>query len=317
MDEQTIAQEATSTEPEYSDAEAPSVELPEGTEPEVSIDGNGEVQFRDDFFGDVKEEPESEQPFSQPAPQYYTDEELKATPYEEWDIGRLPEQLRGYADIVRTQLEQRRNQQQAQARIEQMPEVPPGYAVPHQYTPKELADEAQKLAIQKLGLSDAEDFDDYEPEHRAALQMAMNEIAQKDYANRQEYARVSKEYQDLQRFNAEVLRRPDYAEFNRWFDSQMKAEGLTLQQVNEALQRAVDAGRGNNWQAVQNAVTQWYGEFLAWKQRARQPVQRRQTPPVLESTSSGYEGNRSVNLRDFGELDMESQAQALMKMGIV
>ena len=322
MDEQTIQEqaEATSPEPEYTpEAEAPSVEVPEGTEPEVSIDSNGEVQFREDFFGDIpNDEPE---PDIQPnVPSYYTADELKATPYEEWDINRLPEQFREYANIVRVQLEQRRAQQlaqaQAQAQIQQRSDVPPGYTAPHEYTPKELADEARKAAMQKLGLTDEDDFDDYEPEHRAALQMAMNEISQKDYAARQEYARVSKEYQDLQKFNAEIVRRPDYVEFNNWFNARMKAEGLTPEQVNTALQQAVDAGRGNNWATIQNAVTAWYREFRSGRQQGR-PGARTQKPPVLESTGSGYEGRGSVNLRDFGGLDIDGQAQALMRMGIV
>ncbi len=318
MDEQqTIQPEVTtSAEPDYTPApEAPRVDVPEGTTPEVSIDSNGDVQFREDFFGDVKDEPEA--PDYHEAPQYYTTDELKATPYENWDINRLPEQFREYADIVRGQLEQRRIQAQAQTQIQSRGNVPPGYEAPHQHTPKELAEEAQRLALEKLGLEDADDFDDYEPEHRAALQMAMNEISQRDYAAKQEYARVSREYQELQRFNAELVRRPDYTEFNNWFDARMKAEGLTPQQVNAALQGAVDAGRGNNWGTIQRALTQWYGEFLSGKQQYRTAGTRTQRPPVLESTGSGYEGRGSVNLRDFGEMDMDRQAQALMRMGIV
>ena len=317
MDEQsTTATEATSLEADYSpEAEAPSVDVPEGTTPEVSITDSGDVQFREDFFGDVKDEPEAAE--APAAPSYYSTEELKATPYEEWDINRLPEQFREYADIVRGQLEQRRMQAQAQTQIQSRGDVPPGYEAPHRYTPKELANEAQKIAIEKLGLEDPDDFDDYEPEHRAALQMAMNELSQKDYAAQQEYARVSKEYQDLQRFNAELVRRSDYADFNRWFDARMKAEGLTAQQVNAALQGVVEAGRGHNWGAVQRALTQWYGEFLSGRQQSGTSMRRTGRPPVLESTGTGYEGRGSVNLRDFGEMDMDRQAQALMRMGIV
>lgn len=302
---ETTAQEtAEVTSPEAGYPEETSAPLPEETEPEVGVTEDGEVNFRDDFFGDVKDEPEAE------APKYYTAEELTDTPYEEWDIERLPEDVRRYADIVRSQMVAR----QAQAQRPQRPTTPPGYEAPHEYTPKELAEDAQKLAVQKLGLTDADEFDDYEPEHRAALNMAMQELVQKDYAARQTYARVTREYQDLQRFNDEMTRRPDWLEFDRWFAGRMKAENLTPEQVNAALSAAVNSNGGGNWSAVQKAMTQWYREFQAGKQSGRGRAQR---PPALESTSSGYEGRGSINLRDFGDMDMDRQAQALMKLGIV
>ena len=305
MDEQmtAVSAEATSSEEGYT-PEVTDASLPEGAEPEISVNEEGEVQFRDDFFGDVPDEPEPEPE----APKYYTMDELTNTPYEQWDINRMPEQMRDYANIVRSQLEQRRTQEQLRSRPREVPNM----EIPHAYTPKELAEEAQKLAIEKLGLEDADDFDDYEPEHRAALQMAMNELSQRNSADVARYQRASGEYQQLQEFNAYLAGRPDWKEFDQWFAGRMKAEGLTPQQVNMALNEAVNRDGGGHWSAVQNALTQWYREFQGSKQGGR--VKR---PPRLESSGTGYDTRGSVNMRDFGNMDIDRQAQALMKMGIV
>ena len=73
------------------------------------------------------------------------------------------------------------------------------------------------------------------------------------------------EYRELQEFNAWIILQPDYADFNDWFNERMKAEGLTPQQVNAALQGLVDSGRGNNWIAVRNALSRWYREYHQYK----------------------------------------------------
>ena len=52
----------------------------------VGLDEDGEVSFGDDFFGDMRDEP---MPEEAPTPKYYTEDELRATPYEKWELERL------------------------------------------------------------------------------------------------------------------------------------------------------------------------------------------------------------------------------------
>lgn len=311
---ETLPQEPTFTEPEpelqpetYDEQPPENSELPN----EVTLNEDGEVNFSDDFFGDMPQaEPEKEQP------KYYTDDELKQIPFEQWDINRLNGDIRRYVPIYQEQMARR----QATANVIQRPNNPSFMmAEPKPYTPKELSEEAQKLACEKLGLSDPDDFDDYEGEHRAALSLAMQELAQKRQAEVANYQRVSNEYQNLQRYNAELVNRPDFGEFDRWFSGKLVAKGLTPQQVNAGLLRYAQKS-GGNFGAVQGVIANWYRQFQAERGTSnRQPQrQRAARPPVLEGAGgSGYDTRRSVNLNNFGDMDMDGQAQALMNMGIV
>ena len=286
---------------EFSDYDAPP--MPDGNPSEVALDEDGDVKFSEDFFEDI---PENKSDLEQP--RYYTDEELKTTPFEQWQKDRVPENIREYYDIVSNQLHQRYAQQQIQNRQSN----PPMFQPPRSYTPKELSEEAQRIAVQKLGLEDADDFDDYEPEHRAALNMAMNELVQKNQSERQNYERVSREYQNLQQFNAQLASRPDYREFDRWFDNRLKELKVSPQVIDAYLTDYIQKS-GGNYAAIQNVVAGWYNEFLQSKGQTRAP-----RPPMMESTrGQPYETVRGVNMRDFGDMDEEAQAAALMRMGYV
>ena len=162
--------------------------------PEVSMNEDGEVEFSDEFFGDFgQDEPE--------LPKMYTEDELRATPFEAWDINRLEGDVKDYVPIVRDQMLRR----QMEAQLSQRPSEPPMVNVPKQYTPSELAEAAQKLACEKLGLDDPDDFDEYEGEHQAALKLAMDELNQQRNTEVAQYQRVAQGYQELQRFNAELV----------------------------------------------------------------------------------------------------------------
>ena len=279
---------------------------PEG----VRVDEDGDVSFGDEFFGDIGKEPEE--------PSWYTPDELRTTPFEQWDMSRLRGDIQDFAPIVRDQLQQRTRQQAV--RNTPMPEFMPE---PKEYTPKELAEEAKQLACEKLGLEDPEDFDDYEDEHRAAQMMAMQELLQKRNADMAGYRRGKAEWGELQRFNSELAARPDFNEFNEWYISKLRERGISPQQVNEGLYRYAREN-GNNFGAIPRIIGNWYREFQqerggGSRYRASQGTRSRMRPPAsLESTrGSGYEGRRRVDMRRFGDMDDDAQAQALMNLGIV
>ena len=48
--------------------------------------------------------------------------------------------------------------------------------------------------------------------------------------------RVARDYQDLQRFNTELVRQPDYAEFERWFSGKLQAFRNTHTGVAETME---------------------------------------------------------------------------------
>lgn len=277
--------------------------MPDGRASEIALDDEtGDVKFSEDFFDN---KPESQPDLEQP--RYYTHEELQNTPFEQWQKERVPEELRDYYDIVANQLQSRNIQRQ----IQQRPATPPAFEAPRQYTPKELSEEAQRIAVERLGLEDPDDFDDYEPEHRAALNMAMNELVQQNYAARQNYARIAQSYQNLQQFNAQLAARSDYKEFDSWFDGKLKELKITPQVMDNYLTNY--ARQTGNYGAIQNALAGWYSQFLQEKGTSRAPA-----PPMMESSrGQPYETYRGVNLRDFGDMDTDGQAKELMRMGFI
>lgn len=317
MDEQTIQQEQTITE-SNDDTEFPVVEdspvQADEQEPEISVT-DGEVNFSDDFFGDVPDEPldDSTPQKQSDEPNYYTNEELQNTPFEQWDKARMPVDVKPYVEAYLKQREAQKRQQEAQLRAQ----TPPSFLTPpKQYTPKELYDESMKLAVQKLGLKSPDEYDEYEGIHRTALDMARQEIMQKNAAEAADYQRKFAEHQQWESFRTQLAGQTDFEEFHQWYLDEVKKNGNTPEQIDQGLQRvAREQGLG--------AVSQIWGEF--YRQFRASRVQRKntqqvkpKTPPLLESTRGGnYDGGRNVDLRKFGQLDEDAQVQALMDMGIV
>lgn len=290
--------------------------------PDLSINEDGDINFSDEFLSDVEKSFFGDKPASQPEgntpaqpqttqPNYYTDEELANTPYEQWDINRLNGDIKKFVPIVQEQLQKRQMQQRVAQNAQRMPDFLQNQ--PKQYTPKELNDEARKLACQRLGLVDPDDLDVYEGEHRAALDLAMQELVGNRNREIAEYGRRSASWQELQNFNNALVSQPDYQEFNKWYLSRIKELNATPQQIQDYLyDKAVQ--NGYNFGLIQQEIYSWYREF----QQSKTQRPRAKMPPKLESTRGGYsDSGRSVNLRDFGNMDPEAQAQALIQMGYV
>ncbi|MBQ9596505.1 MAG: hypothetical protein IJR35_11685 [Synergistaceae bacterium] len=334
MDDQEIITLEDYDEPEISEPSEPdfeepqpSDEAPEELSSDWGIDEDGEVKFSDEYLGEVEknlfpertpdesaeENEDSEAPEQKQAqPKYYTPEELANTPYEQWDVNRLNGNVKDFVPIVQQQIAARQAQaltaqRQAQNQLGNFIQAPV------QYTPKELADAAQALAVERLGLDDPDDFDEYEGEHRAALNLAMQELSGQRQAEIANYQRASGEYQQLQEFNRRLEAQPDFREFYTWYESMCKAKNVTPQQVNASLWNYAQSN-GYRFGEIAGIMGSWYREFQQTK--ASRP--RASRPPALEgSRGSSYDGAGSVNLRNFGEMDLDRQARALMKMGIV
>ena len=309
---------------------APEEETP-SAKSELPPDGiglsDGELQFGDEFFGGTNDNtPEPSQPASEPeAPKWYTDDELKQLPFEQWELERLNGDIKRFAPIVREQLQQRNVQRSAQA-IQNIP-MPVEMTEPKPYTPKELSDEALKLACEKLGLKDPEDFDSYEQEHGAALEMARQELLFKRNAEVSGYKQAVSEWQDNLKFQADLVRLPDFNDFNQWYIEKCREAGVTPEQVNIGLvERARETG--NRFSLIPQIIRGWYQEFRQEK-IASQPKPEQNTPargirrvgsnpPVLESTrGSNYSAAQRIIPSDFGHMTPDEQADALIKMGYV
>lgn len=302
---------------------------PSGIEPDgARLAKDGNVEFGDNFFGNTHEKPDTE-------PNFYTEEELRNIPYERWEESRLNGDIRKFTPIVREQLARRNAQARAQS-LQNIP-LPSDIAEVKPYTPQELSTEALQLASQKLGLENPEDFDDYEPEHRAAMQLAMNELMERRNAEVQGYRRGQSEWGQLQKFNAELSQRSDFNEFNEWYMGKLQEAGVTAEQVNAGLYQYARSN-GNRFSVIPQIISTWYMEYQRERGNGNgrgnsQPMSRNSAgyngmssrntprasrPPVLESTrGNDYGGSRRVDMNAFSDMDDDNQAAALMRMGIV
>lgn len=315
-----VSEEASSTQPEQSEGNAEALQ-PDG----IALDDEGKIQVGEEFFSKPEHEEKKEptdnlqQPPEPNTPNYYTDDELKTMPFETWDLSRLNGDIQKFAPIVRDQLQQRSVQQKAQT-IENIP-MPDFISEPKQYTAKELSEASKKLACERLGLSDPEEFDPYETEHKAAMELAMQELTHKYWEDLQSYQRSKSEWDENLRFQAELARRPDFNEFNQWYMGNLKAAGATAEQMNAKLLEYVREN-GNRFSLIPQLIGSWYKEFLTERGRMtpkpKQTAPKTQSPPVLESTrGNNYEERQRINMRDFRRMDADEQAEALIRLGLV
>ena len=285
----------------------------------VRLREDGNLEFGDEFFADMAESAE-EEPKS---PNYYTDEELSQIPFQQWDLSRLNGDVpvSKIAPIVQSQLQQAQTQARSQA-WENLP-LPGGITEPKAYTPKELSAETLKLACEKLGIEDTEDFDIYELEHKSAYELASQELIQKRNAEISRYQATLQSWRDNARYQTELTRRPDFGAFNQWYLSECQKAGYTPQQVDDALYQVV-LQNGNNFGVIKQVIEGWYQTFhqqtgTPKPKRANPPRMRRiPNPPILESTrGNNYAGRPSIKARDFAGMTDDEQAAALMNMGVV
>ena len=344
MDEQTIQQPVNDTghEPTWdatadgavysNEAEEPlQTEAPEQSEPDklgdndLGLNADGELEFGEGFFGNIAEAEQEKPPEAQPTqptqPNYYSDEELSNTPYTQWDRGRLPPEVQKYFDIATKQFQASQPRPQPQ-QIQYHP-LPPEFVEPKQYDFRELASESKKLACEKLGI-DAEDFDDYEQEHRAAANLAMSELLSKRTDEIRAYQQTKAEWDDNQAFQAALARQPDFPQFNAWYMRKVQEVGATPQQVDEGLMN-VARQNGNRFGLIKQIVGGWYQDFRQETARQQQiqlvkpqTQPQRKKPPVLEgSGSTEYTEGYRLNLKELGSMSPDEQAQAFIKLGLV
>lgn len=346
MEEQTIQQEQEQqqqpitnpeTEQDYSTQNVQdSGTIPEDApqteeEHEIALTEDGELEFSNDFLGisDKNEEQKTDnanekkttpQPEKASTPNLYSPEELKSIPFERWDRGRLPAEIAAYYDAVQSQLT-------ARQRVEQVRNAPMPNVLgeePKPYTAKELVEAANKLAIERLGIKE-EDFDpNYEEEHRAAVDLAKAELIQKRNYDVAVYKQRESEINELRNFNIGLANIPDFDGFSKWYDNALRTVGKTNEQVQSEL---IDIARNHGARAVMQIITDWYNAYSGHRQQnvnrlmgqSRQtPAPKAKVPPRLEGTQGGNNTNgKTYNMREFGQLDDDAQAQALMDMGIV
>lgn len=343
-----VAESSAAPTAETSPAGAPSSQTPtadiQGTaEPGkleadgIALDDDGELQFGDKFFDAYREdfgapqggqEPggkEEDPANATPPPAFYTVDELKAfESVDQIDPARFPEAMQPYLPVIRDyvlglqrqvgllrSMEAARNAPRPQTQAPQAPK-------PMEH--REIVALARKVAAERLGVK-LEDLDAYDSEHVAALSLAVQEVAAQNRAQVAAFQRQAQAQQDLQRFAVDLASQPDFQQFDAWVTERLAGAGMNADQLLVYVQQTGDLA------GVQNAVAEMYRE---WKRQGAQPAAQPQAPaqqlkqqgavpkvPVVESANGATQVRRTVDLRGFGDMDDDSQARALIEMGLV
>ena len=307
----------------------------------VALGDDGELLFGDKFFDTYREDfgapqdaqgtgqgqPPAEPAQATPPPAFYTADELKSfDSIDQIDPARFPEAMQPYLPVIRDcvlalqrqvgllrSMEASRSASRPQAQAPQAPR-------PMEH--KEIAALARKVAAERLGVK-PEDLDTYDPEHVAALGMAVQDIAARNRAEVAAWQGHAQAQQDLQRFAVDLASQPDFQQFDAWVTGRLASAGMSADQLLVYVQQTGDLA------GVQRAVTEMYREWKSQGAQAPQGAQpqspQQQKPqgavlpkvPVVESANGAAQGRKTVDLRGFGDMDDDSQARALIEMGLV
>ena len=305
----------------------------------IALDDDGELQFGDKFFDAYREDfgaPQDAQGADQaqnpaesaqatPPLAFYTADELKSfESIDQIDPARFPEAMQPYLPVIRDyvlglqrqvgllrSMEAARNAPRPQIQAPQAPK-------PMEH--REIVALARKVAAERLGVK-LEDLDAYDSEHVAALSLAVQEVAAQNRAQVAAFQRQAQAQQDLQRFAVDLASQPDFQQFDAWVTERLAGAGMNADQLLVYVQQTGDLA------GVQNAVAEMYRE---WKRQGAQPAAQPQASaqqlkqqgavpkvPVVESANGATQVRRTVDLRGFGDMDDDSQARALIEMGLV
>lgn len=336
---QTAAAPATPT--ESSPAEVPA------SEPEIAVTSDGEVMISDSLWeepekpaqpeqdaqsegdNDVNNAPplsstpliNTQQPTPPTQPVMYTDEELRETPFEQWDETRISGDVSRYIPFFKEQLARRRAQAEfvarhnAQALAAPQQNAPQMPQAPQPYTPKELSEAAVKLARERLKLDDDDEFDMYEPEHFAAMQQATGEL---QAARREEIAKFQHAAQGQEQFGrfwADMSARADINDFNNWATETLIRNGQRPEMIADYIKNTGDYAGG-----IQ-AVNMLYQGYLASKRQAAQNIQNgrinNRVPAVENAANAVNTGGRKFDLSKLGEMNDDQQQQAFIDSGFM
>lgn len=292
----------------------------------VGLDENGVLVFSNDFFEEfekeeteeVKAEAETEEKPSEPEPEYYTPEQL-AEAFEKGEIDgeRIKPEARDYYDAI-SKVQRPRPEPQPQPMPQPMP-MPPQQ--PLNIDIKQLREAAKRIAATHyLGIPE-KDFDEFEPSHAQAQQMAMLDIRdramemhrqqteqayrqqQAEYAARQRIAEINQAYAEVKASMPDADAVSDY--FGEW------REGLSLRE-NREIDEVLRSGGRKEIKALFGRIEKAYRQAKAPPPPATPPT----PPPPPVEKGSGTQSKEEpgvVDATEFAKMSPDEQADFLIR----
>ena len=296
----------------------------------VSLGDDGELVFSDDFFEEFEPEKtekteETQEPAKADEPSYYSPAEMAdAFAAGNLDVERLRPDVREYYTTImeRQRAAEEVRQPVQQQPVQQMPQPPQVVDM------GKLREAAKKVAAQVYLKIPEGEFDEFDPAHAQAQNLAMLEIRDRALEmHRQEAARQ----QEVYRLQGEAQRKQDdiramYGEFQKdnpdlgQIDAYF-AEwrgGLPAREA-EDVDAAIQSGE---LAKVRLVVSRLIGDYRKAKGGgSTEPVKKEapKAPPKVESSAGGTDKEDAgvMDIAGLGEMTAEEQVEALLKLGIV
>ena len=248
---------------------------------DLVLDENGELNVPDSFWGEEfaqkdEAEPAEPAPEEQPQVQQYTAEEIGQAFIEgNIDASRLPQELIPYYQAIAAQQQRAYEAEMVQRQIQavqyaQQQQVP-------QATWDDFTNAANQLAARKFLGIEPDQFDEFNPQHMAAQQMAMLEI--RDYAmaaQRQQMEDQRFQYEFAQLYADYKQKEPEmdviaHQYFNTW------KQGLTVRE-SAAVDAAMQSRDLGQMKGVMDKLISDYRKSRGGQGRQRQAIA---APPAV------------------------------------
>lgn len=280
---------------------------------DLVLDENGELNVPDSFWGEEfaqkdEAEPAEPAPEEQPQVQQYTAEEIGQAFIEgNIDASRLPQELIPYYQAIAAQQQRAYEAEMVQRQIQavqyaQQQQVP-------QATWDDFTNAANQLAARKFLGIEPDQFDEFNPQHMAAQQMAMLEI--RDYAmaaQRQQMEDQRFQYEFAQLYADYKQKEPEmdviaHQYFNTW------KQGLTVREsaVVDAAMQSRDLGQ---MKGVMDKLISDYRKSRGGQGRQRQAVAA--PPAVVGAGNAGEAVSLPPDFSKLGDMTPDEQAAWLI-----
>ncbi len=296
----------------------------EGTPGEITLDETGELNIPEDFWDDgdpaSETKPEPEKPAeptepAPPAPTPYTKEELaEAFADGKVDAAKVPPELKEWYEAIEAAGQRRREaQQQTPPPVQPVPQQQPQ----PQQTPAEryklARDAAKQIAARNYLGIEAGEIDEFNPQHAAAINQAMQDIRdvavqmqQQQAAARQKLGEFDAMYREFHAKEPE-MERINSEFFPRWLENLPKKEA-------DAVERIIAGGDIGKVRQLLDRVVADYKKGRAPTTPATPPAPVRTPPPVVSTRGAEPDDKPGmVDVSKLGDMTPDEQAEFLLK----
>ena len=279
---------------------------PEG----ITLDESGELNIPDGFWDEPGEQAPDPAPVeaTEPAepevePTYYTPEEVaEAFAAGNVDPEKLRPELRDYYKAIDGRMRRSAEAERVQQELARQQPAPPSAPVSWE----QLGEAAKVLAAKNyLGIN-PEEFDEFDPRHAMARNMAMQEIRDRAQAMYQQQAYQQRRYAEVGNVYASYLQSvPEFDEIaERFFP--LWRENLTVREHN-AVNEILASGDPEKLKKLFDRIVT---DYQAGKKKQ---VAAPTPPPVMGTAGAATEERGVVDAVEFGNMTPDEQAEFLIR----